>query len=125
MDSRWISKRVGGLIKSRRKHLGITQENLAAQMGMSRAALANVETGRQNILVHHLYRFAERLDLDVTDLLPDPAEYENSATPNEFPLPENLSREQRAQIARALRGDGAPADTTKDEQHGTRKKTQS
>lgn len=38
---------------------------------MSRASLANIETGRQKILLHYLYRIAAVLDLDrIEALLP-------------------------------------------------------
>jgi len=125
MDSELLRKHVGALIKARRKQLKMRQEDLAARMGMSRAALANVETGRQNLLLYNLYRFAEALKLRVTDLLPDPAAVQGAAEGEELPLPENLSREQRAQVARLFRGDTAGPNQTEDDDHGPRKKTQS
>ncbi len=125
MDSELLRRHVGALIKARRKRLKITQEDLAARMGMSRAALANIETGRQNMLLHHLYRFAEMLGLKVTDLLPDPALLESTVEADELPLPENLSRTQRAQVARLIRDDTAANVNEEDEDHGPRKKTQS
>lgn len=125
MDSQLLRRHVGALIKARRKRLKITQEDLAARMGMSRAALANIETGRQNMLLHHLYRFAEMLKLKVTDLLPDPALLENTAVPEELPLPENLSRTQRAQVARLMRDQTAADITEEDGDHGPGKTTQS
>jgi|APTNR8051073442_1049403.scaffolds.fasta_scaffold14371_2 transcriptional regulator with XRE-family HTH domain len=125
MDSQLLRRHVGAVIKARRKRLKITQEDLAARMGMSRAALANIETGRQNMLLHHLYRFAEMLKLKVTDLLPDPALLENAAVPEELPLPENLSRTQRAQIARLMRDQTAADITEEDGDHGPGKTTQS
>ena len=116
-----LRQHIGALIKARRKRLRLRQEDLAAQMGMSRAALANVETGRQNLLVPHLYRFAAALDLKVTDLLPDPADIENTVEADDLPLPENLSRAQRAQIARLMRGGMTGPDQTEDNDHATRK----
>ncbi|MCC6206435.1 MAG: helix-turn-helix transcriptional regulator [Hyphomicrobiales bacterium] len=125
MDSELLRRHIGALIKARRKRLKITQESLAARMGMSRAALANIETGRQNMLLHHLYRFADNLKLKVTDLLPEPALLESAAEPDDLPLPENLSRAQRAQVARLMRDDTAADGTEEDGDHGPRKKTQS
>lgn len=103
MDSRLLNKLVGERIRRRRKKLGMKQKDLAALMGSSRAALANVETGRQNIILHHIYRFADVLDLELSDLLPDPAELQRTARTNNLPMPDDLSRIQRDQIARLLR----------------------
>lgn len=125
MDSKLLCKHVGARIKARRRHLEMRQQDLAARMGISRAALANVETGRQNLLVLHLYRFAAALKLHVTDLLPDPAEIRSTAETGDLPLPENLSRAQKAQITRLFRGDAADESQTQDEDHGPHKKTRS
>jgi transcriptional regulator with XRE-family HTH domain len=120
MDSALLRKHVGALIRARRKNVGMTQVALAARMGMSRAALANVETGRQNIVLPQLYRFAATLDLPVTELLPDPAAITGKPRTQELPLPANLSRSQRAQIARLLSDDGT-APTHGGEQHAAKK----
>lgn len=62
---------LGQQIAARRKKLAMTQSKLAEQVRMSRASIANIERGRQNVLVHHLYRFAEALDMpEVAELLP-------------------------------------------------------
>ena len=103
MDVDALHRHIGTVIKGRRKQLNMTQEQLANRMATSRAALANVETGRQNVLVHHLYSFAKHLDLRIEDLLPPIA----GSTASEFPLPEGLNRIQRDQITRLL--DDAPA----------------
>ena len=100
-----LYKRLGTIIKERRRQLGLTQEHLSAQLGISRASLANVETGRQRVLVHQLYQFAEKLDVNVTALLPDPEESEELRNLDRLFFSENLSLEQRRQIARLLRGD--------------------
>src|SRR5437016_3336973 len=61
---------LGTLIRNRRKKLLLTQRDLAARIGISRASLANIETGRQKVLVHQLYALATALDLAPSDLLP-------------------------------------------------------
>ena len=61
----------GKAVAARRTALGFTQERLAAKVGISRASLANIERGRQNVLLHHVYGLAAALDLPkVGDLLP-------------------------------------------------------
>lgn len=38
---------------------------------MSRASIANIESGRQNVLLHHVYRLAAALQLSqITELVP-------------------------------------------------------
>jgi transcriptional regulator with XRE-family HTH domain len=61
---------IGLLIRARRKALNLRQKSLASELGISRGSLANIETGRQSILVHQLYRFANVLRLPPHDLLP-------------------------------------------------------
>jgi transcriptional regulator with XRE-family HTH domain len=48
----------------------ISQEVLADKTGLSRAAIANIERGRQQILVHVLYKIAKALNISPSDLIP-------------------------------------------------------
>ena len=65
---------LGKQIAARRRALRMTQSDLAEQVKMSRASVANIERGRQSVLLHHLYRFAEALDVSkVADLVPQVA----------------------------------------------------
>lgn len=104
MDAEALYRHIGATIKLKRKQLGLTQEQLAARMATSRASLANVETGRQNVLVHQLYSFAENLDLKIEDLLPPVFNPDSASSPSDFPLPKDLNRVQREQITRLLNG---------------------
>ena len=61
----------GRLVAARRKTLELTQAELAARVGMSRASVANIESGRQNVLLHHVYSLASALEFSKpADLLP-------------------------------------------------------
>jgi transcriptional regulator with XRE-family HTH domain len=93
---------LGTLIRIRRKKLLLTQHDLAARIGISRASLANMETGRQKVLVHQLYSLATALDLAPSDLLPPVAANESSRDWSILPLPDDLKVEQKKQIARLL-----------------------
>ncbi len=95
-----IYKHIGAVIKARRKTLGLKQETLAGRLGISRGSLANVEIGRQNVLVHQLYKFAAALELTPIDLLPPPSTDHFRADRTELPLPDDLKAQQKDQIAR-------------------------
>lgn len=92
--------------------MDLTQAKLADRLGISRGALANIETGRQKILVHQLYRFAAALKMNVHNLLPVvaqvdvlgllPLEAGELKESKALPLPKGLTPEQRAQVARVF-----------------------
>ena len=100
-----LYKRLGGTIKARRRALGLTQQQLAKQLGISRASIANVETGRQRVLVHQLYDLADQLNVNVQDLLPESAEAEALRALDELLFSENITVSQRRQIATLLKDD--------------------
>ncbi|UVI39671.1 helix-turn-helix transcriptional regulator [Qipengyuania spongiae] len=71
MDERAIYVALGEAVLVRRKHLGLTQAQVAKKVGVSRESIANIEAGRQRVLLHHVYGLARALDLKViTDLIP-------------------------------------------------------
>lgn len=71
MDPNQFYAEVGQRIAARRKASGLTQEALAATMGMSRPRLANIERGGQRLPLHVAIMFARVLKLDgVSSLLP-------------------------------------------------------
>jgi len=66
-----VYRAFGNAVSTRRKALALTQAQLASKVKMSRASIANIESGRQNILLHHVYALAAALDFaKVADLLP-------------------------------------------------------
>jgi transcriptional regulator with XRE-family HTH domain len=69
-----IYKAFGRAVATRRRELDLTQSELAARVRMSRASVANIESGRQSVLLHHVYGLAEALEITkVSDLLPAPS----------------------------------------------------
>jgi transcriptional regulator with XRE-family HTH domain len=105
-----IYRDLGALISTRRRRLGLTQEKLAQVLGISRASLANVETGRQKVLVDQLLGFAAALRMKAADLLPLPPKLEINTNDTDLPMPDDLNREQRDQVARVL---AAPIDPSR------------
>lgn len=62
---------LGKAIATKRNELGLTQALVAKKIGLTRASLANIETGRQKVLLHHVYRLAAALELPtIMDLIP-------------------------------------------------------
>lgn len=60
----------GQRVKNVRTNRGLTQAELAAQLGLTRSSIANLESGRQRIHVHHLSRLMVVLQVGSDDLLP-------------------------------------------------------
>lgn len=54
---------LGRAVARRRKELALTQADVAKQIGLTRASLANIETGRQKVLLHQVYRLVHALRL--------------------------------------------------------------
>lgn len=80
-------KNLGSRIRSLRKSLGWTQDRLAKAVGISRASLANIEAGRQQVLVHHLFTLAQALNLESpAQLLLTP---QSDSVPDSESLPES------------------------------------
>jgi transcriptional regulator with XRE-family HTH domain len=66
-----VYRLLGSRAATRRKQLKLKQAEVAEQIGLSRASLANLETGRQKILLHHVYKLAAALKVrSILDLIP-------------------------------------------------------
>lgn len=112
MDEATLYQDLGRAVAQRRAELKLTQEAVAKRAGISRASLANIEVGRQKVLVHQLYRIANALSLDSPSKLLPLATASTEA--GEISLSGGVfSAKQRAQIekvyksiAPAKRGDG-------------------
>jgi transcriptional regulator with XRE-family HTH domain len=51
---------------------GISQEDLANQVGLARTSITNIEMGKQKIQIHTLYQIAQILSVGISELLPAP-----------------------------------------------------
>lgn len=65
-----LYREFGRRLRHARKRAGLSQEDLAERLGVSRAAVANIELGRQRVALHQLVSAASTLGLDPRDLLP-------------------------------------------------------
>jgi transcriptional regulator with XRE-family HTH domain len=118
-----IYKTIGTIIRRRRRRLEWPQKLLAARLGISRATLANIETGRQRILVHHLYAFAEVLQMKPNDFLPAGASADAAQDWSLLPIPDDLNLRQKEQIARMIGPVRKTTPKLKGGNHGPSKKT--
>jgi DNA-binding XRE family transcriptional regulator len=58
----------GEAVKALRIKAGMTQADLSEKVGLSRASIANVETGRQQVLLGDLYVYAAALGVGARTL---------------------------------------------------------
>ena len=61
---------LGKQLATVRRDRKVTQDRLAAAVGLSRTSIANVEAGRQALAVHTLVAFASVLGKDPAELIP-------------------------------------------------------
>jgi transcriptional regulator with XRE-family HTH domain len=61
----------GNELRSARGSSGLTQEQLAGQVGLTRTSITNIEAGRQQVSLHQLYQLAAAVGKRPADLLPD------------------------------------------------------
>jgi len=107
MDAAHIYRNLGKRIRDLRKSLPKTQDQLAKEIGISRASLANIEAGRQQVLVHHLFALASALQLESPAqlLLAPQARAPRAAAASALPLAEDgLTEKQRREVL-SLMGD--------------------
>ena len=64
----------------RRRRGDLTQNALADRIGLGRTSITNLESGTQRIPLHYLWRIAEALGCEVSDLIPTRAELEDQGS---------------------------------------------
>lgn len=100
MEREPIYRLLGKAIRAKRRANDWHQEKLAGMLGISRATLASIETGRQRLLVHQLYDIARVFGVSPSELLPrDPT---SAVVTTSLPFPGGLTPEQERQVASVL-----------------------
>lgn len=102
MNESDLYEELGRLVRQHRERLGISQEALAQAIELSRASVANIETGRQRIPLHHLYRLARALKVEAEALLPRGARAAPTAINRPISASFNLNEREEADVARAV-----------------------
>lgn len=64
-----LSRTIGVNVRKLRRSLGLTQEQLAEQVGIGRHFLSDIETGRRSVSVPTLFQLAEALGVSADLLL--------------------------------------------------------
>jgi len=106
MSDMEIYRLLGLAAAKRRTQLKLTQAEVAAKIGLTRASLANIETGRQKVMLHHVYRLATALDCaSILDLIPPAFIFADESEPVSF-YGSDVSDLQRAQLEHFVRTAG-------------------
>lgn len=101
-----IYRVLGAKIAHRRKELRLKQAEVAEKIGLTRASLANMEKGRQKIMLHQLYRIAAALSVEsILDLVPAKFVFGDMAGPLNLigSSVESVSDQQKALIEQMIR----------------------
>jgi transcriptional regulator with XRE-family HTH domain len=69
-DQNRIYAQIGSKVFDCRKLRGLTQKDLAERVALTRASIANIESGRQKVMLHTLYQIADILGVQPSELLP-------------------------------------------------------
>src|SRR5437868_7198023 len=63
--------RFGELFRKHREAKPLTQEQVSKMVGLSRTSIANIEAGRQKILLHQLLDLAAAVEIHPSALIPE------------------------------------------------------
>jgi len=97
-----IYRAVGKRIKLARKDKGFTQETLSKMVSLTRTSITNIEKGRQKLLVHSLYVFANVLGVHPRDLLPDEADMVTDSIDKRIPV--ELGKDVKTWVTTVIEG---------------------
>jgi transcriptional regulator with XRE-family HTH domain len=78
LDEARLYQALGERLKAHRESPALaqklTQAKLAAEVGLERTSITNIERGNQKVPLHVLYRICEVLQVPIGDVLPSPSE---------------------------------------------------
>jgi DNA-binding XRE family transcriptional regulator len=61
---------MGARLQAGRVAAGVTQQQLADDVGLTRVSIVNIEQGRQRVPLHTLYALVAALEMQLEDVLP-------------------------------------------------------
>ena len=68
----------------------MSQLEIGKILGLSRSAVANLETGKQKVSLHNVYALCDHLSLDLTDVLPSVKDMRVDKTDDTNKLPSKV-----------------------------------
>lgn len=98
---------LGRALRDARKAKGITQEQLARAVGLSRPSVVNIERGKQPLQVHAFVDIARAIGARPSDLIPENALLLPSALEGSKEI-QRLSKEKRQWVASIVRDVNVP-----------------
>ncbi len=97
IDENRVYVLIGNRIKELRDKK-FSQEELARKIGVSRASIANYESGKQAIYISDLYKIADVLNVDIRGLLPSVDEIRSKSPEKILEQAENLDDKAKRQL---------------------------
>ena len=104
---------IGKRIQQARIKSDLTQARLAEIVSLTRTSITNIEKGRQKLLIHTIYNFANALGIHPTDLLPE--EVEQTTGTIDQKLPKDLSKKERSWVKSFMEGGSKHGDSKKND----------
>ncbi len=72
MNEMDLYAQMGRKVAAARKKVGLTQAELASRVSLTRASVANIETGRQRVMLHDVFALVEALGgKSILDFVPE------------------------------------------------------
>lgn len=99
-----LYRAVGRLVRMSRERAGLTQEDLAREVGLTRTSITNIERGRQKLVIHALFAIAQAVGAPAVSLLPPSLAQGSSSL--EVSLADDLPAPEREWVKRILMPDG-------------------
>lgn len=94
---------IGRKIKDFREKAGFTQESLSKAIAVSRASLANYESGKQSIYISDLYKIADTLNIEIKKFLPTLEEIKSKSLPEKLlEKAKNLTKKEKREIEKII-----------------------
>jgi len=90
MEKELSQKQIGLRVMTLRKKKGLTQEELAGRIGLSRTSLTQIETGNRSLTVIELHKIAAILSISLDEFL-----YAGDSGVTEASAPENIPSETK------------------------------
>lgn len=97
-----IYRVVGQAVTALRRKSGVTQQQLADAIGISRASVANIERGEQRVFLDQVVSIASFFDLSGVDALLSSAQLDQAAPRRVNLSGDRLNRAQRRQVSQVL-----------------------